>query len=445
MINIPKNVEFIINTLEQNGYEAYIVGGCVRDSLLGKEPHDFDICTKALPSQTKECFKNYRIIETGMQHGTITVIIDNEPYEITTYRLDGEYLDNRHPSDVKFVTSLKEDLARRDFTINAMAYNKKTGLVDFFNGQDDLQNKKIKCVGDSAKRFNEDALRIMRALRFASVYGFTIHEDTKKSIHSYKYLLRNIAEERINVELCKLLCGDGVEDILLNYHDVLGVFIPEISPLIGLKQNNPYHIYDVWKHIVKAVVNSPKDITIRLTMLFHDIGKQKCYSEDENGIGHFYVHELYSCEMAIDIMKRLKFDNNTINQVKELILYHDAEIEAINKHIKRWLNKIGEERLRQLLLVKKADTLAKSDLYKEERLENLIKISECIDYVIANGHCFTTKDLAINGRDLIDIGVIQGVIIGNILNNLTKMVIDEEIQNEKTVLLEKSKELIKEL
>lgn len=445
MINIPSKVEFIINTLEKNGYEAYVVGGCVRDSLLGKEPHDFDICTKALPSQTKECFKEYNIIETGMQHGTITVIIDHQPYEITTFRVDGEYLDNRHPNKVNFVTNLKEDLARRDFTINAMAYNKKTGLVDFFDGQNDLQNKKIKCVGDSAKRFNEDALRIMRALRFASVYGFTIDEDTKKSIHYYKHLLKNIAVERINVELCKLLCGYGVEHILLNYQDVLGVFIPEIYPLIGLKQNNPYHIYDVWGHIVKTVVNSPKDITIRLTMLFHDIGKQKCYTEDENGIGHFYGHELYSCEIAIEIMKRLKFDNNTINQVKKLILYHDAEIKPKSKYIKRWLNKIGEERLRQLLLVKRADTLAKSDLYKKECLGNLSEISECIDYVIANGLCFNTKDLAISGRDLIDIGVKQGAIIGDILNNLTKMVIDEEIQNEKTVLLKKSKDLMKEL
>ncbi len=426
----------IIKTLEQNGFEAYVVGGCVRDSLIGLNPNDWDICTSAKPEQTKECFHEYHIIETGMQHGTITIMIDHEPYEVTTYRIDGEYLDNRHPNEVQFVNSLKEDLARRDFTINAMAYNPKDELIDYFGGQLDLQNKVIQCVGNSDARFNEDALRIMRALRFASTYDFKIDDATKLSIHRFKSLLTNIADERINSELCKLLCGSGVKYILTHYHDVIGVFIPEILAMAGFEQNNPHHMYNVWEHTVNAIYHASNDTIIRIAVLFHDIGKPHCYTQDEQGIGHFYGHGQISSDMSYDIMKRLKFDNDTVNQVKELVLYHDADIQPRNKHIKRWLNKIGEERLRQLIEVKIADISAQSQLEREERLLLLLEIKACIDEVISQQQCFCLKDLAINGRDLIEIGIHQGTQIGVILNKLMDLVIEEQISNDKDELIE---------
>lgn len=426
----------IIKTLEQNGFEAYVVGGCVRDSLIGLNPNDWDICTSAKPEQTKECFQEYHIIETGMQHGTITIMIDHEPYEVTTYRIDGEYLDNRHPNEVQFVNSLKEDLARRDFTINAMAYNPKDELIDYFGGQLDLQNKVIQCVGNSDARFNEDALRIMRALRFASTYDFKIDDATKLSVHQFKSLLTNIAVERINSELCKLLCGSGVKYILTHYHDVIGVFIPEILAMAGFEQNNPHHMYNVWEHTVNAIYHASSDMIVRLTVLFHDIGKPHCYTQDEQGIGHFYGHGQISSDMSYDIMKRLKFDNDTVNQVKELVLYHDADIQPRNKHIKRWLNKIGEERLRQLIEVKIADISAQSRLEREERLLTLSKMKMCIDEVISQQQCFCLKDLAINGRDLIEIGIHQGTQIGVILYKLMDLVIEEQINNEKDELIE---------
>lgn len=443
IINIPLNVANIINILESNGCEAYIVGGCVRDSLLGKEPHDWDICTNATPEQVKQCVDGiYKVIETGIKHGTVSILVDGIPYEVTTFRTEGEYLDNRHPSSVEFVNSLKQDLSRRDFTINAMAYHPNKGLIDYFNGQEDLERKLIRCVGDPDDRFKEDALRIMRALRFASTYEFTIADSANLSIHYLKNTLKNITIERINVEFYKLLCGKGVKWVLHNYSDVIGVFIPEIIVSVGFSQHNPYHCYDVWEHTINAVNNSPADIVLRLTMFFHDIAKPICFSLDENNIGHFYDHAKLSSNISEVIMERMRFDNETILKVKDLVFYHDTEIPPKRRCVKRWLNKIGENQLRLLLLVKQADIEAQSGLNYDKRLCILNQIRTSIDEIILEQQCFTIKDLKINGRDLILLGIKEGIQVGVILHQLIELVINEEINNDYDVLINKAKELM---
>ena len=440
-IKLPDEVKFIIDSLESGGFEAYAVGGCVRDSLLGIEPKDWDVCTSALPEQTMNVFTGQHIIETGLQHGTITLMLNHKPYEITTYRVDGKYTDNRRPDNVQFVSVLKRDLARRDFSINALAYNPDVGLVDYYDGQQDLQQRLIKCVGNANKRFQEDALRIMRALRFASVFGFSIEETTAQALHDNRGLLKNIAAERIAVELNKLLMGENVTELLSAHIPVLLEIIPEFEQTVGFEQNNPYHGYDVLTHTLISVDAAPKDLVIRLTMLFHDIAKPKCYTQSDNGVGHFYGHPQESSDMANEILLRLKYDNDTIKAVTQLVLYHDADIEPRRKHIKRWLNKIGEERLRQLLEVKRADAMAQSETHRQAKLDKLDAIPPLIDEIIEQQQCFSLKDLAVNGRDLIVAGITEGVKIGVILNRLMDMVIDEEVANDRAILLEIACEL----
>lgn len=439
-IKIPGEVQYIIDTLESGGFEAYIVGGCVRDSLLGKLPQDFDICTSALPEQTMECFTGQYIIKTGLQHGTITLMLNHKPFEVTTFRVDGKYKDNRRPDKVKFVNVLKRDLARRDFTVNAMAYNSKTGLVDYYGGQQDLTERKIKCVGNPNKRFQEDALRIMRALRFASVFGFSIESGTANAMRDNKKLLGNISAERVAAELNKLLLGNSAGDILSAHLPVLLEIIPELEQSAGFGQNNPYHCYDVLTHTLKSVDAAPVDLIIRLTMLFHDIAKPKCYKDSGGGAGHFYGHPQEGSDMAKEILARLKYDNDTITAVTELVLYHDSEINR-TQHIKRWLNKIGEERFRQLLEVKRADTMAQAEAIREERLNILDGLVVSLDEIIAQEQCFSLKDLAVNGRDLINTGVQEGKKVGVILNKLMDMVIDDEAENDKAVLLKIAREI----
>lgn len=441
IIKMPEGADGIITTLINHGHEAFIVGGCVRDSLLGLEPHDWDICTSATPDEMKQCFGNYHVIETGLKHGTLTVVLDGEQYEVTTYRVDGEYSDNRHPDVVRFVTDIKSDLSRRDFTINSMAYGVFVGLIDYFDGEQDLKQKVIRCVGNPNDRFREDALRIMRALRFASTYRFSIEKQTAASIHELSHLLKNIAVERINVELSKLLCGVGAKNILRDYIDVLGIFIPELLPMVGFNQNNPHHIYDVWNHTTEAVKNAENVLVIKLAALLHDVGKPHCYTEDEQGIGHFYGHANISMDITETVLKRLKFDNDTIHNVVELVKYHDADIQPRNKHVKRWLNKIGEDGLKRLVALKRADVMAQSELDREERLIQLDDVLMCIETVIAQQQCFSLKDLAVNGRDLMDTGVPQGVQIGVVLNGLLDMVLDEQIENDQKALLEAVKSL----
>lgn len=439
---IPNGAQNIIDTLEASGYEAYVVGGCVRDSLLGIVPHDWDICTSAVPSEIESCFEDRRIVETGLQHGTVTIIEDGVSYEVTTFRIDGRYSDSRHPDKVTYTKDIDSDLSRRDFTFNAMAYNERVGLIDPFGGAFDLIRGEISCVGNANDRFKEDALRIMRALRFASTYGFTISERTNEAIHINKKLLNNIAAERIREELCKIVMGRGVLGMLLNYSDIIATIIPEIEPCIGFQQNNPYHQYTVYDHIAHAVSNySGDDQSVKLALLLHDIGKPLCYTEDEKG-GHFYGHGVYCHDVAEKVMERLRFDNRTADEVLTLVLYHDAIIEPTTKAIKRWLNKIGPQRFCQLMDVRMADILAHTKGTQASRVDKCNMVKAVLEQVIEEEQCFSISDLAINGHDIMDLGVPEGKRVGEILKKLLDVVISEDIGNEHTALVEYAKRCV---
>ena len=428
--NLPDNVTHIINLLYKHTFEAYVVGGCVRDMILNLEPNDYDICTSATPDEVKEIFAGYRIIETGLKHGTITVIISGKQYEITTFRCDGEYIDNRKPKNVVFIKSLKEDLNRRDFTINAMAYNHIVGFIDYFNGLSDLNNKIICTVGDASERFSEDALRIMRALRFSSTLGYKIEKNTHNAIISNKNLLKNISLERINVEFSKLLLGNNVFNVLMKYFEVIEIFIPEISNSKGFMQNNEHHIYDIYEHSIKAVEHAKSDLVIKMTMFLHDIGKIDTYTQDESGVGHFYKHAVVSAEKSEIILKRMKYDNKFIESVKKLVFYHDAVLVPNNNSVKRWLNKLGTELFKLLIGVKIADAKAQNLKFYEENSEEIKKVENLLEQILLDNDCFKLEDLNINGNDLINLGICQGEEIGKILNKLLEDVIDEKVKNE---------------
>ena len=440
-INMPVGAKRIIENLTKHGFEAYVVGGCVRDSLLGYSPKDWDICTSATPEVIKELHN--RTIDTGLKHGTVSVVESDGIYEVTTFRVDGVYSDNRRPDTVEFVTDLKMDLSRRDFTINAMAYNDEAGVIDYYGGLSDLAEHKIKCVGSAGDRFDEDALRILRAIRFSSVYGFSIEHDTSKAIHDKAALLQNIASERIQSELCKtIVFGQRAADVLLEYSDVVSIIIPEIEPCIGFVQNNRFHKYDVYEHMVRAMeAYAGHDLSVKFALLIHDIGKPLCYTEDENG-GHFYGHSVPSHDIAEQVVDRLKFDNKTKETVLELVLYHDSAIEPTTKTVKRWLNRIGAERLSQLLDVKMADIAAHADNTQTERINQYLSVREIAKEVIASEQCFQLKDLEINGRDVMSLGVEEGRQVGRILNYLLEGVIAGDIDNTYGALLKYAREII---
>lgn len=442
-IKIPSPVETVIEKLKSCGQEAYVVGGCVRDSIMGLTPHDWDVTTSAMPEETMAALKEYKLIETGLKHGTVTVLVDHTPIEITTYRVDGEYSDNRHPDEVRFTRSLKEDLARRDFTVNALAYNHADGVIDCFGGIEDIQNKIIRCVGEPNLRFHEDGLRILRALRFSSVLGFSIEETTANSILQNYSLLDNIARERINMEFTKLLCGKSAIHVLREYREVIGQFIPEINAMHNFEQHNHYHVYDVWEHTLKAMESVDAVPVLRLTMLLHDIGKPLCFTMDDKGVGHFYGHDQKSQEMALKILQRLKYDGDTINQVVMLVKYHDTTLSANTKTLRRLLRVLGEDTLRLLFKVKTADILAQNPAYSERT--NEIKETEAVlDEIIRLNLCFSLKDLEINGADLITLGVPQGAKIGKILSVLLNEVIDDVSPNKHWVLMNRARLLIKD-
>ena len=442
-INIPADANELIHTLQNNGHSAYIVGGCVRDSILGRTPHDYDICTSATPSEMLEIFKDRKIIETGLKHGTVTVVVNGEPYEITTYRIDGIYSDNRRPDTVTFTDKLVEDLRRRDFTINAMAYNDEEGLIDPFNGMEDIKYKKISCVGCAEDRFGEDALRILRAIRFAAQLEFTIMPGTDWEIHKQYKNLENISIERINSEFCKIASSDDFCVELLLYKDVFSLFIPELKDMFDFPQNNPWHIWDVFGHTIHAVEYCDSDdLTVRLAVFFHDFGKPHSYQDGEDGIRHFKGHGKVSADMTDSIMKRLRFDNETRNNVVELVYYHDATFEVGKKYVKRWLNKIGEKQFRRLLQVKKADNKAQNLELSSDRIKELSEIEALIDEVLQEDECFSLKDLAVNGKDLIWVGYKAGKELGNTLNKLLQLVIEGRINNKKQVLLKRAKEYL---
>ena len=440
-IRLPLEVENILCQLNNYGHEAYVVGGCVRDSILRRPIHDWDICTSATPEETMQVFKDQEVIPTGLQHGTVTLVINYTPFEITTFRIDGDYSDNRRPDNVEFTTDIIQDLSRRDFTINAMAYHPGIGLIDPFNGMEDIQYQKICCVGKAEERFGEDALRILRAIRFASQLEFSIEPETDWQIHKLYKNLVNISVERINSEFCKIVLSDNFCVELLLYKDVFSLFIPELKDIIDFPQNNPWHIYDVFGHTICAVEHCESDDLItRLAVFFHDFGKPHSYQDGDDGIRHFKGHAKVSAEMTDCIMSRLRFDNNTRNKVVELIGYHDATIEVGKKYVKRWLNKIGEEQFRRLLKLKEADNKAQNIELSNKRIGEFHQIESLIDEVLQEKECFSLQDLAINGKDLISIGYTPGRELGITLNNLLDMVIGGEIKNERDKLLKYTKE-----
>lgn len=448
-ISIPHGANEIIKILNGSGFEAYVVGGCVRDSILGIEPHDWDICTSATPDKILAMCaeRNIKTIETGLKHGTVTVIVNGMSYEVTTFRADGEYTDHRRPDSVRFISSIEMDLSRRDFTMNAMAYSRDTGLIDPFGGLTALKNETIACVGDPMKRFREDALRMMRALRFAANYNFSIDEITASAIHSYSHALNNIAMERINSELCKLLLSsqESILYVLEEFSDVIATIIPEMKPCIGFEQNNRFHQYNVYEHIVHAVYNySGDDLSVKIALLLHDIGKPCCYTEDENG-GHFYGHGVFSHDISRQVLDRLRFDNERKKEVLELVLYHDSVIEPTHRVVRRWLNKIGEKRFRQLLCVRMADIEAHAKGTQESRIERCSALHSILDEVIEQEQCFSMKDLFINGNDVMSFGISQGKTVGDVLNHILDMVISEDLPNERDVLLEEAQRYIREV
>lgn len=442
-MNLPEQPQWIIEKLRQQGFEAYAVGGCVRDSLLGMTPHDWDICTSAKPEQIKACFDGFQTVDIGIQHGTVAIVLDHIPYEVTTYRIDGEYADNRHPSSVTFTSSLREDLARRDFTVNAIACNAAGEIADPFQGRRDLKNRLIRCVGNPDRRFEEDALRILRALRFASCYRFQIEAKTAAAIHRHAGLLRRIAVERIQTELSRLLCGDGVEQILNDYRDVIAVFVPELRETFDFDQHNPHHCYDVYRHIVHSVSLVPQEPLLRLTMLFHDIGKPRVCTVDMLGHCHFKGHQQVSADIAVDVLRRLRFPTELIHTCEQLVIYHDVRYNGEKSQIKRILNKLGEENFRRLFSVQYADTLSQSAYQREEKLRKLALAQAQLEEILCEQQCFSLHQLAVNGRDLIGAGVPQGMEIGRILHLLLENVIDEKLPNEKAALLAAAKEYSK--
>ena len=437
-MKLPDNIKKTLEILGGSGFEAWVVGGCVRDWVMGKTPDDYDVTTSALPEQTAKCFKDYTVVETGIKHGTITVVMSGENIEITTYRVDGEYLDNRRPEKVTFTRSLEEDLARRDFTMNAMAYNPEKGIVDLYGGQEDIKNRLIRCVGNPDKRFNEDGLRILRALRFAARTGFEIEEKTARSIRANKHLIKNLSAERVLVELKMLVMGKNAGKVIKDYTEVIGVILPEILPMAGFAQNTKYHCYDVLDHTLEMVKNSENSEVLKLTALFHDLGKPKAFCEDAEGIAHFKGHAAISTDMARGILNRLKSDNYTKNMVCALIEAHSDRIQVNKTAIKKLISEKGFEFTKLLLKVKKADASAKAPEYRNPA--ELDVAEKLIIEIEKSGDPIFLKDLEIGGDDLIKIGI-AGKKVGEILNRLLDLVISEKIENKRKVLLEKSEEM----
>ncbi len=434
-IELPERVRYLINKLRSAGHEAFVVGGCVRDSIMGRKPEDWDICTSALPGQTESCLGLPTIIKNGVKHGTVTVRLMDENFEITTFRTDGCYTDNRRPGSVTFVSDINADLARRDLTVNALAYNDETGLVDPFGGLDDINRRIIRCVGKPSDRYNEDGLRLMRTVRFASVLGFDIEQATSKAVHENRELLHNISAERLASELIKLLSGRNVERVLLEYPDLIGVFIPELLPMVGLEQRNPHHCYDVWTHTVKAVSLIENERLLRLCALFHDFGKPDCFTTDENGTGHFHGHPKRSAELCDNIMRRLRLDNRTIDSAVTLIKLHDLRPPAKPKNVRLLLSKTGEELFPKLLELKRADALAQSSYMRTEKLRYIDDLRRIFRQEIAAGSAYNVKMLKINGSDLIAEGFAPGRALGETLNALLSEVIEGELPNERQALL----------
>lgn len=433
-LKIPEKAEIILHTLEEAGYEAYVVGGCVRDSILGRSPDDWDITTSAKPEEVKALFR--RTVDTGLIHGTVTVMLDKEGFEVTTYRVDGEYEDGRHPKEVSFTASLEEDLKRRDFTINAMAYNPKRGLVDLFGGVQDMKNRIIRCVGNPMERFTEDALRILRAVRFSAQLGFSIEGKTLKAISVLAPNLKYVSAERIQVELLKLLVSPHPDYLRTAYEaGITREILPEFDRCMETEQNTPHHCYNVGEHTLQSLLNIRADKVLRLTMLLHDIGKPVVKRTDENGRDHFKTHGPEGEKMAVSILRRLKMDNDTIRKVRSLIKWHDYRPIEEAVSVRKAVSVIGEELFPLYLEVQRADILAQSLYNREKKLKRLSGVEALYKEIMEKGECISLKTMALTGRDLITAGYMPGRELGEILEKLLAHVLENPEDNKKEILL----------
>ena len=432
-MDIDKNTDKILEMLENAGYEAYMVGGCVRDMIMGRKFHDTDITTNARPDEVAEVFSGYRIIPTGIKHGTVTVLSEGVPYEITTYRIDGKYTDSRRPDSVEFTRNIKDDLSRRDFTVNAIALDRHGKTVDFFGGAEDIKNKIIRCVGSPEKRFEEDALRIMRAVRFSSQLGFSIEENTAKAVHEMKGRLKNISRERVRDELDKIICGKDCVRVLMEYSDVITEIIPEFKPCIGFEQHSPYHKYTVWEHTVIAMNSAPADnLNLRRTLFFHDIAKPVCAKFDEDGRGHFKGHDQKGAEMTAEIMKNLRYDGKSTAYAVMLISRHSQKIKN-SVDVKKMMSETGDELFFELMQMKKCDNMGKNPQCLNENIlfDELIKEGYRI---LAEDECRGFRNLALNGTALFKMGL-QGRGIGDALNEILNLVIEGKLPNDKSEII----------
>ena len=442
VIKIPPQVNRAMEILQSNGHTAYVVGGAVRDALMGKTPHDWDITASALPEETLEAFRDFRTVETGLKHGTVTVIIDGTSLEITTYRTETGYSDNRHPDRVDFTDKVEDDLSRRDFTVNAIAYSPSAGFADPFGGKKDIEKKIIRCVGEADKRFGEDALRILRALRFSSVLGFEIEPETSESIHRNFHLLKNISVERIFTELSRLLCGKDAGRILREYEDVIFFILPELKPLKGCTQNHERHVYDVWGHTVAAVENIEPLPELRFAMLLHDSGKPKCKSTDENSTDHFYSHGKESTKIAFEILTRLKTSTRFRNKVCNLVEYHDFLPHKISKKTyKKYIGRLGIDTVKQLFKVREADIKAQNPRFIVESLEENKTGLKILEEIENEAPCFGISDLAIGGKELAAAGIEPSPEMGRILETLLDEVMEEKIANTPQALIARALQL----
>ena len=436
---MPQEVRSLLARLESAGYQGRAVGGCVRDTLRGAVPSDWDVTTDARPERVMALFGE-RAIPTGLKHGTVTVCAGETHVEVTTFRRDGTYSDHRRPDAVQFSSSLEEDLARRDLTVNAMAMDLRGHICDPFGGQEDLSRRVLRCVGDPLRRLDEDALRIMRTLRFAAVLGFAIEPDTSAALHRRAPLLADIAAERILVEMNKLLTGEYMVSVLLAYPDVLGVFLPELLPCVGFDQRNVHHCYDVWTHSVYAASAIAPDTVLRWAMLLHDIGKPDCFTVDEHGTGHFYGHPARSAELAEAICRRLRMDKKSAQRIVTLVRWHDRDIPRTEKAVARAARQLGEDTLRQLLAVKRADNRAQSPLCRG-RAADIDRAEAILDDLLARQSCFSLRELAVRGNDLTALGL-RGPAVGEALQKLLDAVMDGSVPNERPALLALAQKLI---
>ncbi len=420
-----------------------MVGGCVRDSILGRTPEDWDITTSARPEQVKGLFG--RTVDTGLKHGTVTVLLGREAFEVTTYRIDGKYEDSRHPREVIFTPSLEEDLRRRDLTINAMAYNEEKGLVDLYGGLEDIRAKVIRCVGDPRARFGEDALRILRAIRFGAQLGYELTQDTREAVRQMAGTLKNISAERIQTELVKLVCSAHPSKLREAYAcGVTKVFLPEFDLAMETPQDHPHHCYSVGEHTLHSLEAVEPDKTLRLAMLLHDIGKPRTLSRDEKGITHFRGHEQVGAQMAREILGRLKFDKETMNRVCKLVLYHDwgNHLEPDIRLLRRAVNRMGQDVFPELFAVKRADISAQSSYLRQEKLQRLGQWEQMYQTIQEEGQCVSLKTLAVTGEDLIRLGMPPGRELGEALQKLLELVLEEPERNTREILLAEAGKII---